>query len=190
MRPPKWSCGAWINRALELSHVRQVNVWGCGNFECWWPRQIFGNRRAERAGRLNVHPWVDHRAAADENRQGAIRQANWRERFQRRVEELGGQAAYVTVDIDCLVANDAVTNWENGYFSATDVEWALKRIRENCSLVGGDLCGAYSEPHYARRKQRFASEMDHPKLTLPSPEEIRRINFSTLTKLWPALVDL
>ncbi|HEX4696139.1 MAG TPA: hypothetical protein VH254_00520, partial [Candidatus Udaeobacter sp.] len=50
VRPPKWGCGGWVNRALELSHVRRVSVWGCGNFECWWPHQIFGNRRAERAG--------------------------------------------------------------------------------------------------------------------------------------------
>jgi len=96
----------------------------------------------------------------------------------------------VTVDIDCLVANDAVTNWENGYFTATDVEWALGRVREKCSVVGGDLCGAYSKPQYARRKQRFASEMDHPKLSLPSTAEIRERNFRTLGELWPVLVGL
>ena len=52
IRPPKWCCGGWVNRALELSQVKKVSVWGCGNFECWWPGQIFGNRRAERAGDL------------------------------------------------------------------------------------------------------------------------------------------
>ena len=188
VRPPKWSCGGWTNRALDLSHVRKVSVWGCGNFECWWPRQFFGNRRAERAGRLNVHPWVDHRPAADQQRRGAIRKDSWRERFEQSLAELRGESVYVTVDIDCLVASDAVTNWENGYFTATDVDWALGRLRENCSMIGGDLCGAYSEPQYARRKQRFASEMDHPKLELPAVDEIRRINFGTLNRLWPALV--
>ena len=28
---PKWSCGAWINRALENRQVRGVSVWGCGD---------------------------------------------------------------------------------------------------------------------------------------------------------------
>ena len=32
VRPPKWGCGGWVNRALELPHVRHVSVWGCGNF--------------------------------------------------------------------------------------------------------------------------------------------------------------
>jgi hypothetical protein len=81
VRPPKWGCGGWVNRALELPHVRQVSVWGCGNFECWWPHQIFGNRRAERAGILEVHPWADDRPVKDRQRQGAILRDNWRERF-------------------------------------------------------------------------------------------------------------
>src|SRR4051812_17610270 len=37
IRSPKWACGAWINRALELPHVQRAVVWGCGNFELNWP---------------------------------------------------------------------------------------------------------------------------------------------------------
>src|ERR1700739_5035251 len=32
VRPPHWSCGAWVNRALENPLVQQVAVWGCGSF--------------------------------------------------------------------------------------------------------------------------------------------------------------
>src|SRR5437667_3465731 len=28
IRPPRWACGGWVNRALELSHVEKVSVWG------------------------------------------------------------------------------------------------------------------------------------------------------------------
>ena len=90
IRPPRWGCGGWVNRALELPHVKKVSVWGCGNFECWWPRQLFGNRRAEREGRLEVHPWADGRPVSDQDRRGAILRANWREHFARFVAELGG----------------------------------------------------------------------------------------------------
>jgi hypothetical protein len=83
IRPPKWGCGSWINRALELPNVRHVSVWGCGNFECWWPRNIFGNRRAEREGRLDVHPWADDRSKQDRQRRGAILRENWRLRNDR-----------------------------------------------------------------------------------------------------------
>ena len=189
IRPPKWCCGGWINRALELPHVRRVSIWGCGNFECWWPRQLFGNRRAERAGRLEVHPWADQRPMKDRQRRGAILRENWREHFEGFVRNLDGANVYVTIDIDCLAAGEAVTNWESGRFTVVDLEWALTKLRESCRIVAGDICGAFSRPVYARWKQRFASEMDHPKLPRPDPEETQEINHSTLQTLWPLLTE-
>jgi arginase family enzyme len=187
VRPPKWACGGWVNRALELSNVQKVSVWGCGNFECWWPRQFFGNRRAERTGRLEVHPWADERPIKDRQRRGAILREDWGEHFESFVNDLRGDDVYITIDLDCLGATEAVTNWESGHFTIIDLEWALTKLREACHVVGGDICGAFSEPAYARWKQRFASEFDHPKLSLPSAEEIRKINLAALEKLWPSL---
>jgi arginase family enzyme len=185
--PPRWAAGAWVNRALELPHVQTVNVWGCGNFECWWPGQIFGNRRAERAGKLSVHPWADARPAQDRHRRGAILRETWRERFSEFVQQHRGEDFYVTIDLDCLRADEAVTNWEAGDFAIVDLVWALERLREAGRVIAGDLCGAYSQPRYSRWKQKFASEFDHPKLPLRDIEEIRRINVQALAQLWPAL---
>jgi arginase family enzyme len=189
VRPPKWGCGGWINRALELPHIKHVAVWGCGNFECRWPHQIFGNRRAERAGILEVHPWADDRPMKEQQRRGAILRENWRERFEQFVNGLASENIYVTIDLDCLRIEEAVTNWESGRFSVVDLQWALGTLRESCRIVGGDICGAYSPPKYARRKQRFAAEFDHPKLRLPDEDEIRAINLATLEKLWPLLAQ-
>jgi arginase family enzyme len=189
VRPPKWGCGGWVNRALEIPHVRRVSVWGCGNFECWWPHQLFGNRRAERAGILDVHPWADGRPSKDQQRRGAILRDNWPEHFEQFAKDLGGTNVYVTIDLDCLRAEEAVTNWESGRFTIVDLEWALKKLRESSQIIGGDICGAYSSPHYARFKQRFAGEFDHPKLQLPALDQIRRINSAALAKLWPLLAQ-
>jgi hypothetical protein len=189
IRPPKWGCGGWVNRALELPHVERVSVWGCGNFECWWPHQIFGNRRAEHSGKIEVHPWADERSMKDRQRRGAILRENWREHFEAFVKKLAGAPVYVTIDLDCLREEEAVTNWENGRFKVVDLIWALAKLRESARIVGGDICGAFSVPVYARWKQRFASEWDHPKMSRPSPEETRKINFAALERLWPALVQ-
>jgi arginase family enzyme len=185
VRPPKWGCGGWINRALQLPHVRRASVWGCGNFECWWPHQIFGNRRAERAGILEVHPWADDRPAKDRERRGAILRDNWRDRFERFSKRLVDENLYITIDLDCLRIEEAVTNWESGRFSVVDLQWALGKLHESCRIIGGDICGAYSPPKYARRKQRFAAEFDHPKIRLPDKDQIRAINLAALEKLWP-----
>jgi hypothetical protein len=187
VRPPKWGCGGWVNRALELSDVGRVSVWGCGNFECWWPHQIFGNRRAEGTGVLEVHPWADDRSVKDRQRRGAILRDNWREHFDRFLKTVDGENTYVTIDLDCLNAGDAVTNWEAGRFTVADLEWALGKLRECSQIIGGDICGAYSSPSYARFKQRFAAEFDHPKIQLPADDKIREINSATLEKLWPLL---
>ncbi len=48
---------------------------------------------------------------------------NWRERFGHFVDGLKGERVYVTVDLDCLRAEEAITNWENGLFTAEDVAW-------------------------------------------------------------------
>ena len=189
IRPPRWACGGWVNRALELPQVRKVSVWGCGNFECWWPAQIFGNRAAERAGKLDVHPWADGRPPRKRQRRGAILRSNWREQFERFADEVSGAAVYVTIDLDCLEPKEAVTNWENGRFTLEDVAWALGRLRSAARVVGGDVCGAYSVPRYARRKQRFAAEFDHPKLACTNQQQAQEINLNAFRRLWPILTD-
>jgi arginase family enzyme len=189
VRPPKWGCGGWVNRALELPHVRRVSVWGCGNFECWWPHQIFGNRRAERAGVLEVHPWADDRQEKDRQRRGAILRDDWRPRFEQFLKMTSGENVYVTIDLDCLNADEAVTNWEAGRFTIVDLDWAVTKLRESARIIGGDICGAYSPPKYARWKQHFAAEFDHPKIRLPAADETREINLAALENLWPSLTQ-
>ncbi len=189
VRPPKWGCGGWVNRALELPQVKRVSIWGCGNFECWWPHQIFGNLRAERAGKLEVHPWADDRPLKDRQRRGAILRDNWREPFENFVKNLGGGDVYVTIDLDCLRADEAATNWENGRFAIVDLVWALAKLQNACRIIAGDVCGAFSKPAYARWKQRFASEMDHPKLAWPDLAAAQKINHAAIETLWPALTQ-
>jgi hypothetical protein len=140
-----------------------------------------------RSGRLSVHPWADGRSAADQARPAAITRVNWRARFGEFAGRLAGRAVYVTVDLDGLRAEEAVTNWENGRFAAGDVCWALDQIAGEATIVAGDVCGAYSPPAYARRFQRFASETDHPPLPAFDRDEAVRINLKALAAIWPRL---
>ena len=95
---------------------------------------------------------------------------------------------YITIDLDCLCAEEAVTNWESGRFTLEDIAWALTQLRESSGrIVGGDICGAFSPPVYARRKQRFAAEMDHPKLPVVDLAMARKVNLRAFEALWPLL---
>ncbi len=187
IRPPRWCCGSWINRALGFPQVERVAIWGCGNFECWGWHRLWGNHRDVRSGRLAAHPWADERPAADQARADAITRANWRERFTVFAQSLAGKSLYVTVDLDGLRAEEAVTNWENGRFAAEDVCWALDQLTRVARIVAGDVCGAYSPPAYARRFQRFASETDHPPLPVIDLGEAARLNLRSLQSIQPHL---
>ena len=187
VRPPHWACGGWINRALELPNVRKAVVWGCGNFELAMPSRLFANRRALRTGRLEVHAWAERQSASIRRRFDCMTRENWRERFERFVESVAGHDVYVTIDLDSLRRDEAVTNWENGLFTAQDVAWALGLLRSKTQVVAGDLCGAYSLPTYARAFQRFAGWWDHPGLSKVDASVARSRNESALRILWPAL---
>lgn len=187
VRPPHWSCGGWVNRALDLPQARRICVWGCGNFELAYPSFLFANRTALRAGRIEVHPWAERQSLSVQRRFDCMTRQNWRERFERFCESISAQDVYVTVDLDCLKEEEAVTNWENGLFTADDIAWALMKLRDKTQVVGGDLCGAYSQPRYARRFQRFAANWDHPRIGPPNQCEARTLNKFALAKIWPAL---
>ena len=161
---------------LRLPQVQRVNVWGCGNFECWWPRRIFGNRRAERKGRLELHPWADNRGRRARERRGAIVRQDWQRTISRIRQGTERRRSLCDDRSGLFGAEDAITNWESGRFNLDDVKWGLETLRHHAHILGGDMCGAYSPPAYARRKQRFASEMDHPKLDFPPAEKIRALN--------------
>jgi hypothetical protein len=111
----------------------------------------------------------------------------WRDHFESFAKRLAGSSLYVTVDLDCLRAEEASTNWENGLFTADDIAWALQTLRTHSPIVAGDLCGAYSPPKLARWTQRFASNWDHPKLPTIAKEESTRRNLEALKTIWPTL---
>ena len=186
VRPPYWACGGWVNRALEMPQVRNVSVWGCGNFELAYPTLLFANRKAVRSGRIEVHAWEERQPEAVRKRFDCMSRGNWRERFSRFAGAHAGEAVYVTVDLDCLRADEAVTNWEAGLFTAEDVAWALGELRRQTRVLGGDVCGAKSEQKYARGFQGFAARWDHPKLPAP-PADAGAVNRRALAKIWPAL---
>ena len=188
VRPPAWSCGCWVNRALEQANVEQVHVWGCGNFELAFPSRVFRNRKGLKEGRLHVYGWAERHSPAACQRFGCVSRENWRQAFESFAQSLGGRRVYVTVDMDCLKDGEAVTNWEQGLFEAVDIAWAIERLKAAAELVGADVCGAASEGVYERGFQRFAARWDHPKLTLPPMEEARRVNRVALDALCATLL--
>lgn len=188
VKPPYWSCGGWAARTLYTGRVESVHVWGCGNFELRWPARLSADRRALHAGTLKIHAWAQRQPPAVQRKFDCMTRENWRDRFDRFADSLAGKRVYVSVDLDGLRKEEAITNWENGLFTAADVAWAVHRLREHSTVVGSDLCGAYSPPVYARFAQRFAGNWDHPRIGAVDADAARRINLASLATISPALI--
>ncbi len=186
-RPPAWCCGTWLNRAFKLPHLQRVEVWGCGNFELNPPHRWFGNQRAVASGRLSLNPWRERLGASAQRRFSGMVAADWRTRFQEAAARLAGADVYVTLDMDCLRDDEAVTDWEQGLFRVADLVWALGVLRDACRVIGGDLCGASSPAAYVRWTQRVNARLDHPKKAAPASAEAQATNLRALRALWPAL---
>lgn len=182
-----------------IAACKKVSIWGCGNFECWWPGQILGNRRAEREGRLEVHPWADDRSLEDRSafawlrrdkqRRGAILRADWREKFETFSSGLTNTDVYVTIDMDCLRARSHHKLGERqirGCRRCLGPRQATRALPDHCrrhlrSVLGTSLCALDT---------KFAANFDHPKLEPRPADEIRQINVAAVEKLWPALTGL
>jgi len=187
IRPPYWACGGWVNRALEMPNVTLASIWGCGNFELRLPSRLFANRKAFNSGKLQVNAWAERQPPAVAKMFNCMTRDNWKSRFGHFAKSLNGKAAYITVDLDCLTGNAMITNWENGLFTIDDVAWALDQLHARARVVGGDMCGAYSEPTYIRWFQRVAGNWDHPKLPPIDLTIARERNLATIQQLWPHL---
>jgi arginase family enzyme len=188
IRPPKWSCGAWINRALENPRVESVAIWGCGNFECNFPWRFLGNRHAAKTHKLLVFPWRQRRVRYPAYF-NPLRIGNWKTLFADWLDHHHDHKVYVTIDLDCLASGEAITNWESGRFTCNDLVWALRTLREKAEVIGGDLCGAWSQPRYETAFQKLAGWIDHPASTEPKRQDLVSSNLVALERLWPALVE-
>jgi arginase family enzyme len=186
IRPPYWSCGAWINRALENPLVKSIGIFGCGNFECSFPSRLLGNRRAAKSHRLLVYPWRQKRVRYPAYLT-PLRIGNWKAMFLDWLDHNHDHPVYVTIDMDCLTASEAVTNWENGRFTCDNLIWALQKLREKATVIGGDLCGGWSRPEYKNRFQKLAGWFDHPPVHEPSHQDLVSSNLVVLERLWPVL---
>jgi len=54
---PRWHCGSWVNRALELPQVRRVVTLGPCSDDLVRPDLKGGNLAALAAGRIALFPW-------------------------------------------------------------------------------------------------------------------------------------
>ncbi|GEM_PF-93588 len=183
---PRWHCGSWINRVLELPNVQRVVTVGPCSDDLVDPARKGGNLAALDAGRLVLFPWQHapsrvRRRIQDgrghEWRNGAL---HWRNLAERQLLEACGMvvaalpetAVWITIDKDVLPEDEALTNWDQGRMPLAAVLETIRAVAAARRVIGADVCGEYSPPAHANWFKRIEARMDQPR---------RRSNADALT---------
>lgn len=163
--PPRYGCGAWINRVLEQRAVHQIVLVGNGSKDLTFPSIVTGNWRSVRAKRVVMLPF-----------EAPVRQIwpfggiPWHELradphavFSAMVDRLPSRRVYVSIDKDCLNGSYALTNWEEGRLTLDLLVSLLRTLKQKCEIVGLDITGEYSPVTMPSRWKSWCSALDHPK---------------------------
>jgi arginase family enzyme len=185
---PRWHCGSWVNRVLELPNVRRVVAAGPCSEDLVNPGRKGGNLGALDSGRLALFPWfhapsrVRHRIAdgpGHEWRDGAL---HWRNLAERRLADacdavvaaLPTEAVWITLDKDVLPEGEALTNWDQGRMPLSAVAALIEAVGARRRVLGADVCGEYSPPGHRNILKRIESHMDQPRRARAEPSELAR----------------
>ena len=186
---PVACCGSWVNAALKMPHIKKIVVIGAGDEDLGGHHLLRGNTRALRNGRLEIYPATLARSQTLSRRTRRLRCATQRDGFieWKTVEQMGWpdlmnhviaglptRQIYVSVDKDCLVAENAISNWDAGELELNDVCYAIKRLGREREIVGADVTGEWSAGQPASPLFRAVSRADHPALPMPSVSELSR----------------
>jgi arginase family enzyme len=194
--PPTFNCGAWVNRVLQLPHVRKVITLGPCSNDLAFPELKTANLAALRKGLLEIRPWRhapsrvwrDYaRGPAHRSQGGYIEWANladgdWRVALREVISGVPTQAVWLTIDKDVLAEEEAATNWDQGAMSVDHLIEAIKLFALHRRVLGVDVCGDYSPPRFRDPFRAALAHFDHPAKPAPTPETLGR-NATTNARL-------
>lgn len=203
--PSTFNCGAWVNRALELPHVKRVVTLGPCSDDLVRPELQFANLPALSDGRIELHPWQHapsrvwrrYRDGAGHRQEGGhlhwrnlADEPNWTAFLDELVAGLPTKAIWITIDKDVLGTQDAVTNWDQGKLPLDWLLGAIDHLGASCEIVGADVCGDYSPPVFADPVRATLAWFDHPGAISPSPAQLAtnaRVNDRLIARFEGAL---
>ncbi len=193
IRLPKFGCGSWVSRVLEMPNVEKIIILGASSDDISSSAIRGGNLKEFFSGRVELYPF--RHSPTKISRSQTIQ---WKELEKENqgdflagiLGKLKAQQVYVSIDKDCLNSQSALTNWEEGYLSLEYLLSALRLIKNKLDIVGLDITGEYSPEEFASRFKGLISRLDHPKSysAKNKPQElINSINQKTNLKILEAL---
>jgi arginase family enzyme len=180
--PPKFGCGSWVSRILEMPNVRKVVLLGVSSEDISSNGMRTANLAALKEDRLEIYPYahpstkvffrpVPENISFELHRHllhsgiiwQELKNKNLNDFFPKVIQRLPTRKVYVSIDKDCLSSGYSLTNWEEGCFSLDELSLLLGLIKEKMEIAGLDITGEYSPPYFANKIKALFSRLDHPR---------------------------
>ncbi len=180
--PATHNCGAWVNRALDMQHVKRIITLGVSSNDLENPDRKHANLEAFNNGTLKLYPWFH---LPSKTRDGKIQwqnlcDVNWPDFIQGL--KIPTETIYITIDKDVLSTAEATTNWDQSAMPLSHITSAITMLSKRFKICGIDVCGDYSTPRFKDPFRWALAYFDHPKRFNPTQEQLA-INAKTNQKL-------
>ena len=208
--PPRYGCGSWVRESLKNNFVSKCLLTGVSSSDISTGSIQSGNFASLKNSRIEIYPHTHEPTQVflekvPENnsykKEGSfilskifwnqLNDKNIPDFFASLVKSLPAKNVYISLDKDCLKNESSLTNWEEGKFSLDELLAMLKIIKENCEIIGMDICGDYSKPKFANKFKSLVSFFDHPRHVAASklPEStVTSLNETTNLKILETLI--
>jgi hypothetical protein len=150
MRPPhQYHCSTWIYAAARLPQVARIIIVGLENGDLCGKKFQAGDMESYLSKKIVLLPYSGVEIAV--SMQSTLQlQSQLKHSLKAGVQEILDSISttnvYISVDKDCLRAEDAITNWEQGTLPLETITACIAAIREQHTIVGADTVGDYSQP--------------------------------------------
>ena len=166
MRPPhQYHCGTWIYAAARLPQVARIVIVGLENGDLCGKKFQDGDVESYINQKIVLLPYTAVEASISAERTVTLQsqlKTSLKAGVQEILKHISTQNVYVSVDKDCLRAEDAITNWEQGTLPLETVTACIAAIRESHAIVGADTVGDYSPPVFSSPLKWIGSFLDRP----------------------------
>ena len=188
-------CGSWINHALKHPQVEKIITLGVCSHDLRRPEWKNANLTLLSQGLLELYPY-DHApsrvrggygtGASYVQKNGALYWKTIRSLGERNfadylLSRIQTRSVYLTIDKDVLAREDAITNWDQGVMRMPYLLSLIRGIGGHHSVIGADVTGDYSTPHYSgglwtRFSKRAEAFMEQPH---GKPDQARAANINS-----------
>jgi hypothetical protein len=194
MRPPhQYHCGTWVYAAARMPQVKRIVIIGLENGDLIGKKFLAGDVDSYKKQKIVLLPYSLVEAQLEHSDQSLKLQSKLKQDLKTGVQEILDailtEDVYISIDKDCLRAQDAITNWEQGTLPLDTVLASIRAIDKLYNIVGADTVGDYSAPIFTSPLKWIGSWMDRPAnaWAMKTPLLAKKINGLVNIKLANAL---